>query len=60
MNAADILILMIFAVIPVWRLIAIRRSSKDRPGALPTAGIILSIILSLVCAGVLMVYSLFY
>jgi len=61
MNAADIFILMLFAAIPVCRLIAItRRRNNERPGALSVTGIVLSIIVSLVCAGSLMVLSLFY
>jgi len=60
MIAADIFILLLFAVIPVYRLIRTLRHTENKPGALAASGIILSIVLGLSLAGVLMAFSMFY
>jgi len=60
MSVTEPLILLLFAAIPVYRLIAALRQPERRPGALSAAGIILSIVLGMSGAGVLMAFSLLY
>jgi len=60
MGVTDTLILLLFAAIPVYRLTTAMRNPEIKPGPLSAAGIILSIVLGLSCAGVLVAFSLFY